>query len=62
MMPPSAVPSIQQSPNDLAPFTVSFYFLGNLALACLAYCNDHASMEKAPYHSTARGNDSSSTS
>jgi hypothetical protein len=36
--------------------------LGNLALACLVYCNDHTSMEKAPYHSTARGNDSSSTS
>jgi len=33
---------------DLATFTVSFYLLGNLALACLVYCNDHTSMEKGP--------------
>ena len=61
-MPQSVVPSIQKSPDDLAPFTVSFYLLGNLALACLAYCNDHTSMEKAPYHATARGSNSCRTS
>jgi hypothetical protein len=62
MMPQSTVPSIQKSSHDLAPFTVSFYLLGNLAWACPAYWNDHTSMEKLPYHSTARGSDSCSTS